>query len=448
MSNELSHIDTSGIGALKEVKVEHNLVKDRLEKMISMKSEVSEAVYQKVYDEYSTKLDVIADKAEPLKCKLRVQYQVLSNLLDRLQMEFDKIKLEREELEFRHTLGEFDDDFFQAEMERWESKDASKQAELAESNSMKEEFLSVFNGPDDLEMPQDLNTIPVENIMPKEPEVAPVVESEETPEGEEATELGLKLDTSLSFDADDDLEEKAFIDESESLPSPESNSMDTAESTSLDDIQLMPELPEELDDNLNDDIATSLIGEFKEELEEDLDDSLDDSLEDSLGDSLLNDSLGGLDFDGPAPRSTVSMALEETAKGDDVPVPPTASGKDATLMMEQLPLMGSNADGEPETLIIATPKIISMNKATEGQTIVLGMGTTSMGRSPDNDIHITEDRISRKHSQITFGPGGYALYDLNSENGSFVNGQRVREHFLQDGDIIQVGTFKYLYRDH
>lgn len=106
------------------------------------------------------------------------------------------------------------------------------------------------------------------------------------------------------------------------------------------------------------------------------------------------------------------------------------------------------SDDVEGTMLISNPKITALNNAIENQVVILGMGTTSIGRSPDNDIHLTEDRVSRKHAQIAFGPGGYALYDLNSENGSYVNGNRIREHFLSDGDIIMIGTYKFLYRDH
>ena len=99
------------------------------------------------------------------------------------------------------------------------------------------------------------------------------------------------------------------------------------------------------------------------------------------------------------------------------------------------------------TMIITNPKITVMVDGKPGQVYALGMGTTSIGRSPDNDIHIPEERVSRKHAQIAFGPGGYAIYDLNSENGTYVNGNRIREHFLMDGDLVLIGTTQFLYSE-
>lgn len=63
-----------------------------------------------------------------------------------------------------------------------------------------------------------------------------------------------------------------------------------------------------------------------------------------------------------------------------------------------------------------------------------------LGRLEECDIALPARAVSRHHAQIVRTDEGYILRDLESKNGTFVNGQEVRdEHLLQDGDEIQIG---------
>ena len=65
---------------------------------------------------------------------------------------------------------------------------------------------------------------------------------------------------------------------------------------------------------------------------------------------------------------------------------------------------------------------------------------STIGRSPDNDIPIPDPEISRRHAQIVRQSNGYAIVDLGSTNGTFVNDVRVTELTpLQHGDLIRLG---------
>ncbi len=70
-----------------------------------------------------------------------------------------------------------------------------------------------------------------------------------------------------------------------------------------------------------------------------------------------------------------------------------------------------------------------------------------IGRTPDNDLQIRSKFISRHHAQIMSDAEQSVLEDLNSTNGVFVKGKRVKHHELKDGDMIQLGEHKLLYRD-
>lgn len=69
-----------------------------------------------------------------------------------------------------------------------------------------------------------------------------------------------------------------------------------------------------------------------------------------------------------------------------------------------------------------------------------------VGRNPSSDILLNDDSVSRKHANITHTDGIYTIFDLNSKNGSFVNGQRIQKHILQDGDIITMGNLSFIFK--
>ena len=64
----------------------------------------------------------------------------------------------------------------------------------------------------------------------------------------------------------------------------------------------------------------------------------------------------------------------------------------------------------------------------------------SIGRSRESDIFLEDLAVSRLHASIyRDDQGSYILRDENSANGTSVNGQRVNEHRLSEGDEVQVG---------
>ncbi|MCX7896960.1 MAG: FHA domain-containing protein [Rhodocyclaceae bacterium] len=70
---------------------------------------------------------------------------------------------------------------------------------------------------------------------------------------------------------------------------------------------------------------------------------------------------------------------------------------------------------------------------------------TTIGRRPSNDIQIDNLAISGEHAVIITILNDSFLEDLNSTNGTFVNGQRISKHFLQNGDVIELGKYRLRY---
>ena len=64
-----------------------------------------------------------------------------------------------------------------------------------------------------------------------------------------------------------------------------------------------------------------------------------------------------------------------------------------------------------------------------------------IGRSSELDMVLVEDMVSRKHARITVnGSGQISIEDLGSTNGTFVNGEKVKQSTLKEGDRILIGT--------
>lgn len=79
------------------------------------------------------------------------------------------------------------------------------------------------------------------------------------------------------------------------------------------------------------------------------------------------------------------------------------------------------------------------------QTYTFDKPVLKVGRAPDNDIVLVdpERSVSRWHAAISIGTGGVSVEDLNSANGTFVNGRLVRGQVrLRTGDMVSVGGFK------
>jgi predicted component of type VI protein secretion system len=69
----------------------------------------------------------------------------------------------------------------------------------------------------------------------------------------------------------------------------------------------------------------------------------------------------------------------------------------------------------------------------------------TIGRKPHNDIQIDNLAVSGEHAMIMTILNDSFLEDLGSTNGTLVNGQPVKKHFLQNSDVIEIGKYKLKY---
>ena len=70
----------------------------------------------------------------------------------------------------------------------------------------------------------------------------------------------------------------------------------------------------------------------------------------------------------------------------------------------------------------------------------------TLGRESTNDLVLLDDLASRQHAQIRQQPQGPVIYDMNSTNGTFVNGERVDQQLLRPGDVIAIGDTELVFQ--
>lgn len=75
----------------------------------------------------------------------------------------------------------------------------------------------------------------------------------------------------------------------------------------------------------------------------------------------------------------------------------------------------------------------------------LGERPITIGRSPEADVVILDERTSRIHCGVRFWDGDFYIKDLKSRNGTYVNNEQVDVAKLQPGDQIQVGSIAMLF---
>ena len=327
MLEEMQKIDTSVIDELMEVKQERETVASRLAKMTAEQTQVSDVVFRRVKRDYETRLSGLERKAAPLKDKGRQEFGKLKSLLDRLDSQNQATKFDKEELEFRHRLGEFEDKEFEKKLSELEAKLDEQKGHLGEAGDLRGRFVDAFDSEQELTTPP-----PAAAAQPAPPPEAP----------------------GAAAPADDG----AGLAAAQPVPPPLRAGAGAA----------LPPPPG---------AAAPPVAE------------------------------AGID-------GTVILAAE----------PPPAAAKTAEMSIAKL--------------VAVDDDLGAKEFALQPQTFV--------GRTPDNHVRINKPTVSRRHAQLVQTHLGWTVKDLRSENGTYVNNEKVTEKTLVDGDRVNFGTVRTLFR--
>ena len=79
------------------------------------------------------------------------------------------------------------------------------------------------------------------------------------------------------------------------------------------------------------------------------------------------------------------------------------------------------------------------------KVIPLTESIVHIGRRLDNNVLLDDSRVSRNHAELRAINGRYAIFDLNSTGGTYVNGIKITQSILYPGDVISLAGVTFVY---
>ncbi len=87
-------------------------------------------------------------------------------------------------------------------------------------------------------------------------------------------------------------------------------------------------------------------------------------------------------------------------------------------------------------------KLVVLSEGYTGRTYELKVDKTTVGRLEDNTFQILEPSVSSHHCEVMLRGHDILVKDLNSTNGTFINGEKITEAVLKPGQILRLGTIE------
>lgn len=334
VAEQLDAIDTSVLDQLLETRKEEVRIEEFQQRAESMKASVEPAVWQRVADDYRSRLARLAAEAGPLKGQARLEYSRLRAVLDRLTADRRAAEAEKAELELRHAVGELSDDDLAERLRGSVAILERCDADAQSVDALRARFVEAFG-----------------------------------------TEEAL-----------------------EAVPEPPSD-------------------------------VTNMItpGELSAA---------------GVGAAVLSTTPV------PAPKPSLSPSASRVAPAvapPAVPASPAADpSPDATVLAAPVSAAEA-AEADEQTFLLPAAALLIESGESSPQEYRLA-AINYLGRSDDNHLQIARPGVSRRHAVIMAANNSFTIKDLSSQNGVFVNGARVTEHALVDGEQIVIGDSTMLFR--
>jgi pSer/pThr/pTyr-binding forkhead associated (FHA) protein len=84
-------------------------------------------------------------------------------------------------------------------------------------------------------------------------------------------------------------------------------------------------------------------------------------------------------------------------------------------------------------------KLVILNQGMTGRSFELNIERTTIGRVEDNTFQIADPSVSSHHAEIILRGSDILVKDLNSTNGTFINGEKIEEQVLKPGQVVRFG---------
>ncbi|WP_066642604.1 FHA domain-containing protein [Serinicoccus hydrothermalis] len=112
---------------------------------------------------------------------------------------------------------------------------------------------------------------------------------------------------------------------------------------------------------------------------------------------------------------------------------------------DEAPRLSVDDQRTVDALRPGTALLIVLRGPNTGARFLLDADEVTSGRHPHSDIFLDDVTVSRKHAQFVKEEEGYAVRDVGSLNGTYVNRQRIEQMPLNQGDEVQIGKFRLVY---
>lgn len=361
VTDALHAIDTSVLDQLLGMRQEELRIEEYRQRADSMKDAVDPLVWQRVVNDYKTRLATLESQARPLKAQARKEYAKLRVLIDRIGAEEKAAQVAKAELDFRHAVGELSEPELRERLDGPIGVIARCEEEMATVGSLKARFVESFGSEIELDTPEPAGGRTAgqsESAQPgrraAEPPPAPVAPP------------------------------------APAAPPPVAASQDVAP-------------PPESSDT-----TTVVIADVVEQLQ-------------------VEATILAVHVTQPLPSSAGTSAPDPGATVLHTPAAlATDTGDEHTFLLPPAALLINPDDPSPQEY-----RLTAVNY---------------LGRSDDNHLQIARPGVSRRHAVIMAAGGGFVIQDLGSQNGVFINNERISEHQLQDGDQVVIGDSAMLYR--
>ncbi|MEO8189613.1 MAG: FHA domain-containing protein [Acidobacteriota bacterium] len=394
MREDLGQIDASMIADLARIKKEEELLSERLARMEAGKQKVSAKVFTRVREDYQSRQAAFQKESRPLQDRARAEYRKLRGIRGAVEASLEEVALEKEELEFRRDLGEYAAGQFEERLRECDQRLADRKSELERVDAIGREFVAAFHSEKDLETPAD--------------------EAPAAPAAPAMSAMNARSTTPAS-NAPPAPQSRA------TAPAPAAAATAPPPGGDATAIRSAPSL--------------SIPSKPRETPSEALRVTQADAPSEAGNATVIGP--GG----GPKP------APADSADATRIDARP-AQATSRPLSAPALPTSPAPPPAGPPgaTKALPRPRLIIPTEGAKSREHVLSPGVTSIGRSPKSDLCLSQSEVSRHHADIAFGPDGYSVIDMGSPNGIFVNGKRVKEHLLAEGDVILIGMQKLTYR--
>lgn len=329
MALDLGHIDVSHLDTLAKLEADQRAIRALSEKAAWHRDKIVE-VYSRVIRDYGTRTAALEEQATAERQRVRDDLRTLDALYDRCREAEDQARVELQESEFRHEIGEFTREEFKKRQEASERTIAERQEEFESVRKLRLRYLELLPG---------------EQAAPPEPAAPQVIPP--APAAPPAAAVPARPVVA---------------------PPP----------IRTEPVPAAAAVPEE-----------------------------------------------------PPPPSEAPTSFSGPPSAADFRAPSVGP-----------PPSDTEAFG---TVAISSALMIEDRGGLPGVHHRLGL-MTSIGRTPDNQIVVPVREVSRRHAEIVLTEEGYVLKDLGSPNGTFVNGERVTEHRLQDDDRVAMGGQVFVFK--